>query len=202
MLRKARPDPQLVIWPALAVVITGVALTLFANALRDELEQSARPSRRHRRATTVTTAEVAAAADPVRPDSDTIVHEELSSSASAPLLLHIESLAVGYPQADGSVTRVVDNVSLDIPRGEVHGLIGESGSGKTQTAWSVLRLLPAGGGDSGGIHPFERGGPQPGAEREDAGHTGRAHRLYPPGTHVQPRPVVHHRQPTDRADAD
>jgi peptide/nickel transport system ATP-binding protein/peptide/nickel transport system permease protein len=27
----------------------------------------------------------------------------------------------------------------------VHGLIGESGSGKTQTAWSVLRLLPSGG---------------------------------------------------------
>jgi len=32
-----------------------------------------------------------------------------------------------------------------VRRGEVHGLIGESGSGKTQTAWSVLRLLPAGG---------------------------------------------------------
>jgi peptide/nickel transport system permease protein len=137
-------DPQLVVWPALAVVITGVALTLFANALRDELEQSARPHRRRRRATAVTPAEVAAA-DPVRPDSDTIVHDELSSSAPAPLLLHIEDLAVGYPQADDSVTRVVDNVSLDVRRGEVHGLIGESGSGKTQTAWSILRLLPAGG---------------------------------------------------------
>jgi peptide/nickel transport system permease protein len=137
-------DPQLVVWPALAVVITGVALTLFANALRDELEQSARPRRRRRRATMVTPAE-AAAAGPVRPESDTIVHEELSSSEPTPLLLHIEDLAVGYPQADGSVTRVVDNVSLDVRRGEVHGLIGESGSGKTQTAWSVLRLLPAGG---------------------------------------------------------
>ena len=60
-------------------------------------------------------------------------------------MLHIEGLAVGYPQPDGSVTRVVDNVSLNIRRGEVHGLIGESGSGKTQTAWSVLRLLPAAG---------------------------------------------------------
>jgi peptide/nickel transport system permease protein len=162
-------DPQLVVWPALAVVITGVALTLFANAMRDELEQSAHPRRRRRRATTVTAAEVTAAevtaaevtaaevtaaevtaaevtaADPVRRDSDTIVHEEPGSSAPAPLLLHIEGLAVGYPQADGSVTRVVDNVSLDVRRGEVHGLIGESGSGKTQTAWSVLRLLPAGG---------------------------------------------------------
>jgi ABC-type dipeptide/oligopeptide/nickel transport system ATPase component/ABC-type dipeptide/oligopeptide/nickel transport system permease subunit len=132
-------DPQLVIWPGLAVVITGVALTLFANALRDELEQSARPRRRRRAAA------AAVAAEAVRPESDTIVHSEPDSSAPAPLLLHIENLAVGYPQADGSVTRVVDNVSLDIRRGEVHGLIGESGSGKTQTAWSVLRLLPTGG---------------------------------------------------------
>ena len=136
-------DPQLVVWPGLAVVITGVALTLFANALRDELEQSAGPRRRRR--TAVVTAAAATTADPVRPENDTIVHEEPSSSAPAPLLLHIEGLAVGYPQADGSVTRVVDNVSLDIRRGEVHGLVGESGSGKTQTAWSVLRLLPAGG---------------------------------------------------------
>jgi peptide/nickel transport system permease protein len=134
-------DPQLVVWPALAVVITGVALTLFANALRDELEQSGRP--RRRRAAVVTMA--ATAAGPVRRDSDTIVHEEPGSTAPAPPLLRIEGLAVGYPQPDGSVTRVVDNVSLDVRRGEVHGLIGESGSGKTQTAWSILRLLPAGG---------------------------------------------------------
>jgi peptide/nickel transport system permease protein len=135
-------DPQLVIWPGLAVVITGVALTLFANALRDELEQSARP---HRRRAAKVAAAAMTAADSVRPESDTIVHEEPAATAAAPLLLHIEGLAVGYPQADGSVTRVVDDVSLDIRRGEVHGLIGESGSGKTQTAWSVLRLLPAGG---------------------------------------------------------
>jgi len=141
-------DPQLVIWPGLAVVITGVALTLFANALRDELEQSARP-RRRRRAAAVAAAEVTPAevtpAGPVQPDNDTIVHADPVSANPAPMLLQIEDLAVGYPQADGSVARVVDNVSLDIRRGEVHGLIGESGSGKTQTAWSVLRLLPAGG---------------------------------------------------------
>src|SRR6185437_9651273 len=131
-------DPQLVIWPGLAIVITGVALTLFANALLDELEHSARPSRRRRAAVAT------AAAEPVPPVSNTIVHDEQDTATEAPLL-HIEGLAVGYPQPDGSVTRVVDNVSLNIGRGEVHGLIGESGSGKTQTAWSVLRLLPSGG---------------------------------------------------------
>ncbi len=131
-------DPQLVVWPGLAIVLTTVALTLFANALRDELEQSARPGRRRRAAAGVT------AADPAGPDSATVVHEAPDSPAQAPLL-DVEGLAVGYLQADGSVTRVVNDVSLDIRRGEVHGLIGESGSGKTQTAWSVLRLLPAGG---------------------------------------------------------
>jgi ABC-type dipeptide/oligopeptide/nickel transport system ATPase component/ABC-type dipeptide/oligopeptide/nickel transport system permease subunit len=131
-------DPQLVVWPGLAIVLTTVALTLFANALRDELEQSARPRRRRRAAAQAT------AADPAGPDSDTVVHEAPDSPAQAPLL-DVEGLAVGYLQADGSVTRVVNDVSLDIRRGEVHGLIGESGSGKTQTAWAVLRLLPAGG---------------------------------------------------------
>jgi peptide/nickel transport system permease protein len=137
-------DPQLVIWPGLAIVITGVALTLFANALRDELEHSARPSRRRRAAAAAAAAVTAPAAAFVPPASRTIVHEEPDAAAAAPLL-HIEGLAVGYPQPDGSVTRVVDDVSLNIARGEVHGLIGESGSGKTQTAWSVLGLLPSGG---------------------------------------------------------
>ena len=37
----------------------------------------------------------------------------------------------------------------------MHGLIGESGSGKTQTAWSVMRLLPDGGHVVGGSIVFE-----------------------------------------------
>ncbi|MEB0276850.1 ATP-binding cassette domain-containing protein, partial [Cryobacterium sp. 5B3] len=49
----------------------------------------------------------------------------------------------------------VSDVSLTVRRGEVHGLIGESGSGKTQTAWSILRLLPDGGRITGGAIFFE-----------------------------------------------
>ena len=131
-------DPQLVLWPAIAIAVTCIALTLFANALRDELEHSSRPRRRR------AAAAGAAQADPALPDSGTIVHDEQVSPAQSSLL-RVQGLAVGYAQADGSVTRVVNDVSLDIRHGEVHGLIGESGSGKTQTAWSVLRLLPPGG---------------------------------------------------------
>ena len=49
-------DPQLVVWPGLAIVLTTVALTLFANALRDELEQSARPRSRRRAVAAATAA--------------------------------------------------------------------------------------------------------------------------------------------------
>ncbi|MBM3518819.1 MAG: ABC transporter ATP-binding protein [Alphaproteobacteria bacterium] len=40
------------------------------------------------------------------------------------------------------LARVVDSVSLEVWPGEIVGLIGESGSGKTMTALSVLGLLP------------------------------------------------------------
>jgi len=38
--------------------------------------------------------------------------------------------------------KVVENVNLSVKIGEVHGLIGESGSGKSLTALSVIDLLP------------------------------------------------------------
>jgi oligopeptide/dipeptide ABC transporter ATP-binding protein len=37
---------------------------------------------------------------------------------------------------------VVENVSLDLARGEMLGLVGESGCGKTVTALSIMRLFP------------------------------------------------------------
>jgi oligopeptide/dipeptide ABC transporter ATP-binding protein len=42
----------------------------------------------------------------------------------------------------GGEVRGVDGVSLQIRRGEVFGLAGESGSGKSMTAFSIMRLLP------------------------------------------------------------
>ena len=44
------------------------------------------------------------------------------------------------------VVRAVDGVSFDLRRGEIMGIIGESGSGKTITSLSILRLVPKPGG--------------------------------------------------------
>ncbi len=55
-------------------------------------------------------------------------------------LLQVEELRVGFAAAGGFV-RAVDGVSFEIRRGEVLGLVGESGCGKTVTALALLRLL-------------------------------------------------------------
>jgi oligopeptide/dipeptide ABC transporter ATP-binding protein len=42
------------------------------------------------------------------------------------------------------VVKAVDGVSFDLKRGEVLGLVGESGCGKSLTALSIMRLVPKG----------------------------------------------------------
>jgi peptide/nickel transport system ATP-binding protein/oligopeptide transport system ATP-binding protein len=58
-------------------------------------------------------------------------------------LLEIENLTVALPTRAG-YRNAVDDLSLSVRRGEVVGLAGESGSGKTMTALSLFGLLPNG----------------------------------------------------------
>ena len=57
-------------------------------------------------------------------------------------LLAVEDLRVHFKLARGWV-RAVDGVSFGLADGEALGLAGESGCGKTTTALSLIRLLPA-----------------------------------------------------------
>jgi len=56
-------------------------------------------------------------------------------------LLAVEDLSVHF-HTDRGVVRALEQVQLTVGKGEVVGLIGESGSGKTTTVRSVLRILP------------------------------------------------------------
>jgi oligopeptide/dipeptide ABC transporter ATP-binding protein len=57
-------------------------------------------------------------------------------------ILDIRNLSVVFDTDEGSLT-AVDDVSFSIQQGEVLGLVGESGCGKSVTALSLLRLIPS-----------------------------------------------------------
>jgi oligopeptide/dipeptide ABC transporter ATP-binding protein len=79
--------------------------------------------------------------------------------AVAPTLIKIENLKTYYPIRAGILRRVVgnvravDDVSFEIRRGEIFGLVGESGCGKTTLGRTLLRLETptAGRAEFGGI---------------------------------------------------
>ena len=56
-------------------------------------------------------------------------------------ILQVVDLTMHYLTRQGEV-KAVDGVSFDLERGQVLGLVGESGCGKTSVAMSLMKLLP------------------------------------------------------------
>ena len=132
-------SPILAVWPGVAISLTVGSFVVLGNALRDALEDSPK----HKRA------------KPIKltpPETKLIGTVELEESEH---LLTVDGLGVGYPQANGKIKTVVSDVSFHLDRGEVLGIVGESGSGKSQTAFSILGLLPAEAEITGGSITFD-----------------------------------------------
>ncbi|MCP1412186.1 dipeptide/oligopeptide/nickel ABC transporter permease/ATP-binding protein [Paenarthrobacter sp. A20] len=143
--------PILLLWPALAMALTIGGLVLLGNAIRDALEDGEKIKHRKKRA-------VASVAS-TTPDPATAGQSRKSVAAvdvgTEHHLVKVTNLGVGYPQADGSIKKVVDDVSFHVDRGEILGIVGESGSGKSQTAFSILGLLPDNARIVGGSIQFD-----------------------------------------------
>ena len=62
------------------------------------------------------------------------------------VLLRVENLCQ-YFKLGGNELKAVDNVSFEIRKGEVFGLVGESGCGKTTTGRTIIKLYDATSGN-------------------------------------------------------
>ena len=59
-------------------------------------------------------------------------------------MLRVENLVTRFHTYDG-VVRALEGVSFEVREGEIFGLVGETGCGKSVTTYSTLRLLPSTG---------------------------------------------------------
>lgn len=136
--------PILVVWPSIAISVTIGAFALLGNALRDALEDSQKVETSVKASAKIKATATAASA-------------EINSTVelNRDHLLSVSHLSVGYAQGDGSLKTVVSDVSFVVDKGEVLGIVGESGSGKSQTAFSVLGLLPSNAIVAGGHIVFD-----------------------------------------------
>lgn len=69
---------------------------------------------------------------------------------SAPVL-QIRDLSITYVPKFGSKVPAVRNLSLSVSPGEIHGLVGESGCGKSTVAFAAVNYLPKGAEKSGEV---------------------------------------------------
>jgi peptide/nickel transport system permease protein len=136
-------DPWLLVPTGGVLALTVLALGLLGDAVRDitvgrSLGQSAvhAPRRREPMARSTTTTDRVGAA------------EERGQ------LLSVRGLRIAFTTAGRDVT-VVRDMSFELAPGEALGVIGESGSGKTVVARSLLGLLPGSGRVTGGSIRFQ-----------------------------------------------
>ncbi|OUL98896.1 hypothetical protein A8M77_29365 [Variovorax sp. JS1663] len=130
MLETARQfqseQPFLPVLPGMAITLTVLAFNLLGDALRDSLLPGGpRVARR------------AAAAPVARPVADSLDAEPLPPDT----LLRLNHLTVRLQGPQGEA-ELLSDVSLHLRRGEVLGLVGESGCGKSITAAAIINLLP------------------------------------------------------------
>lgn len=150
-VEKQNVAPFLTWPPGIAIVLTVLAFSVFGDGLNDALigerRRLPRLGLRSRRQTS-TAASTPAPRTPAGSPTGTASVDEPESAPTA--ILHTREVTVSLARPDGEQVEIVKRVRLDVAKGEIVGLLGESGSGKSTYARAVLGMLPAGTWLSGG----------------------------------------------------
>jgi oligopeptide/dipeptide ABC transporter ATP-binding protein len=135
--------PAAALGPAVAIVIASLAFSLTGEALARAANPTAwTRSRRDSRH-----------AEPAH-DAPRIAEEPAALAVvPVPLLLRVRDLVVGFGSRRDRFL-AVRGISFDMKYGEIVGLVGETGSGKTLTALAIADLLPA-SADREGVVEFD-----------------------------------------------
>ncbi|ELZ84648.1 oligopeptide ABC transporter ATP-binding protein [Haloferax elongans ATCC BAA-1513] len=87
-------------------------------------------------------------------DADIDAETEAAQVCSDDSLLSVRNLQTRF-QTAGETVQAVDGVSFDIAEGEILGIVGESGCGKSVTSLSLMDIVPEPGEVHGGTVRFD-----------------------------------------------
>lgn len=110
--------------------------------------------------------------------------------AEASPLISLDSISVEFPSLSGPPKRALDKISLDIQPGEIVGLVGESGAGKTTLARSILGVPPEPGRIAEGRVVFENRDILALAEKERRSLRGRRLSMVVPNPRGELNPIL------------
>jgi peptide/nickel transport system permease protein len=144
-------------FPGLLILLTVLALNLLAEGISDVFAAPAA-----RRGLARATADAIDKADRAAPPSGVVtplpglveaanrIASRERTVASGEPVLTVKDLRVGFADRHSGVD-IVDGIGFTVQPGEVLGLVGESGCGKSLTALTVMGLQPSGARVSGDI---------------------------------------------------
>ena len=115
-------------------------------------------------------------------------------------LLDVRDLIVEFPTRRG-LLRALDRISFSIAAGEMLGVVGESGAGKSLTGAAIVGLLTPPGRIARRLDPFGRRADRYAAAGAAAAHSRPAHRHDLSGSVDHAQSAAAHRPAVDRNDA-
>ncbi|MEV6761599.1 dipeptide/oligopeptide/nickel ABC transporter permease/ATP-binding protein [Streptomyces sp. NPDC051105] len=131
------------LFPGLLILLTVLSLNILSEGVSDAW---ASPAPREVEPTEADPVEAVERGEVLELPGLTEAGERLRARARPPVsggrpVLAVERLAIGFPDRHRGVN-IVDGISFEVHPGEVLGLVGESGCGKSLTALTIMGLQP------------------------------------------------------------